>query len=223
MARDMERLHATQIRRLGKGRHGDGGGLWLHVTDSGRYYFFRWGGSGRNYFSLGPAHTISLSKAREKARACRELLLDGRDPKAEAIAQRVIAKLKAQQPTFSQAADQYSQFNGPPAVENCLVGNPARIFNHGSGRRRVARAGLHGAGPRRSAGRGDRRRRRRPHPRRIEAEPGPGGRARGAEFRCSDAGAAWAERRSDQAGRPARRAPRCRPIEPISAGRTAVA
>jgi integrase len=112
MARDMERLHSTDIRRLGKGRYGDGGGLWLHVNDDGRYWFFRWGAGGKHTLSLGPTHTISLSKAREKARACRELLLDGRDPKAEAIAQRVAAKLKAQQPTFSQAADQYFNLNG---------------------------------------------------------------------------------------------------------------
>jgi integrase len=77
------------------------------------YWFFRWGAGGRHILSLGPTHTISLSKAREKARACRELVIDGRDPKAEQIAQRLAAKLKAQQPTFSQAADQYFQLNGP--------------------------------------------------------------------------------------------------------------
>jgi integrase len=112
MAREMERLHSNEIRRLGKGRYGDGGGLWLHVNDDGRYWFFRWGAGGKNYLSLGATHTISLSKAREKARAARELLLENRDPKVEAIAQRVAAKLKAQQPTFSQAADQYFNLNG---------------------------------------------------------------------------------------------------------------
>ena len=84
MAREMDRLEAVDIRRLRNGRYGDGGGLWLHVNDDGRYWFFRWGSQGRNILSLGATHTISLAKARAR----RELLLEGRDPKAEAIPRR---------------------------------------------------------------------------------------------------------------------------------------
>ena len=108
MARELERLTALQVRRLGPGRYGDGGGLYLHINPDGRYWFFRLCAGGANYLSLGPTHTISLQRAREKARACRELLLDGRDPKAELIAQRLAAQLKAaQRVTFGEAADRY--------------------------------------------------------------------------------------------------------------------
>ena len=108
MARELERLTALQVRRLGRGRYADGGNLYLHVSPDGRYWFFRWGAGGKNYLSIGPVHTVSLARAREKARAARELLLDGRDPKAELIAQRLAARLKAaQQVTFGEAADRY--------------------------------------------------------------------------------------------------------------------
>jgi integrase len=106
MARQIGRLTALQVRRAKPGRHSDGGGLYLHVDkDGGRYWFFRWGAGGAKYASLGPTHTISLQQAREKARACRGLLIEGRDPKTE----RAAARLEAQrrQESFSKVAEQY--------------------------------------------------------------------------------------------------------------------
>src|SRR5262249_47950383 len=50
------------------------------VPDVGKYWFFRFGAHGGKYLALGPLHTISLQRAREKAREARELLIDGRDP-----------------------------------------------------------------------------------------------------------------------------------------------
>jgi hypothetical protein len=64
------------------GYHGDGGGLYLQVGAAGtKSWMFRFTLNGRSReMGLGPLHTISLEKAREKAQACRELLLDGVDP-----------------------------------------------------------------------------------------------------------------------------------------------
>jgi integrase len=92
----LERLTPLQVRRLGRGWHNDGGGLYLRVdADGGRYWFFRWGARGAKYLALGPTHTIGLARAREKARAARELLIDGRDPKTERAALRLTAKVEA--------------------------------------------------------------------------------------------------------------------------------
>jgi integrase len=112
MARQIGRLTALQIKRAKPGWHSDGGGLYLQVDkDGGRYWFFRWGAAGAKYASLGPTHTISLQQAREKARACRGLLIEGRDPKT----QRAAARLEAlRQVSFSQVAEQY--FNNHKAA-----------------------------------------------------------------------------------------------------------
>jgi integrase len=109
MAREMERLTAQQVRRRGSGWHHDGGGLYLRVdADGGRYFFFRWGAGGAQYLSLGPTHTISLARAREKARACRELLIDGRDPKAERTTLRLTTRIEAaKRVSFADCADRY--------------------------------------------------------------------------------------------------------------------
>jgi integrase len=68
--------------------YGDGGGLWLQVTSNGagKSWLFRWTEPGTRIgkvMGLGPVHTIKLDKARVKARECRELLMEGKDPKAE--------------------------------------------------------------------------------------------------------------------------------------------
>jgi hypothetical protein len=95
MARELHRLKAGQIDKLPIGKHHDGGGLYLHVTASGRYWFFRWGRGGRGMQSLGPTHTVSLADARAKAAAARKLLVDGRDPKVEREAVRSAARAQA--------------------------------------------------------------------------------------------------------------------------------
>lgn len=108
MARKLERLTALQVHRLGIGRHPDGLGLYLHVTPEGRYWFFRWGGGGSRYLSLGPAHSITLKLARERTRQLRAQLLAGIDPKAEREAQRLAAKLAAVAgASFAEIAGRY--------------------------------------------------------------------------------------------------------------------
>jgi integrase len=57
---------------------------------------------------LGPLHTISLAKAREKARKCREMRLDGIDPLEERRRQRLQGKLDAARSvSFKDAAETY--------------------------------------------------------------------------------------------------------------------
>jgi integrase len=80
--------------------------LYLRVDkDGGRYWFFRWGKGGAKYLALGPTHTIALARAREKARACRELLIDGRDPRTERSTLRLIEAAK--RVSFADCADRY--------------------------------------------------------------------------------------------------------------------
>lgn len=83
MARAIHRLSAMAVtKQKTPGAYADGGGLWLQVTESqSKSWSFRFMLNGRaREMGLGPLHTIDLAKARDKARVCRELLLEGLDP-----------------------------------------------------------------------------------------------------------------------------------------------
>src|SRR5580704_421573 len=83
MARIVGKLKALDVSRAKeRGYYGDGGGLYLLVGPSGaKSWVFRFRKAGRlREMGLGPLHTISLARAREKAREAREQRLDGRDP-----------------------------------------------------------------------------------------------------------------------------------------------
>src|SRR5262245_29794662 len=101
------RLSELRVRRANKGWHNDGGGLYLRVEDKDRrWWVFRYGAQGRRYCGLGPAHTLSLSAAREEARKCRELILQGTDPIAAGRARRAAVKVaEASARTFEQCAE----------------------------------------------------------------------------------------------------------------------
>src|SRR5262249_11544215 len=102
-ARQIGKLTPAQIKRAKQGWNHDGGGLYLRGDpDGGKYWFFRFGAHGGKYLALGPLHTISLQRAREKAREARELLIDGRDPKKERAAARAEALRAA---SFAEVAD----------------------------------------------------------------------------------------------------------------------
>jgi integrase len=109
MARRLGRLTEVQVRRLGKGWHNDGGGLYLHIElKHQRYWVFRYGAGGKRYHGLGPLHTIGLAEAREQARKCRQLLLQGLDPITIGKAARAAVKLtEANTRTFQQCAEAY--------------------------------------------------------------------------------------------------------------------
>jgi hypothetical protein len=82
MAREIGKLAAVQLNRLPAGMHGDGGNLWLQVTETGaRTWLLRFRHAGKaRAMGLGPLHTVNLAEARIKARECRQLLLSGFDP-----------------------------------------------------------------------------------------------------------------------------------------------
>jgi integrase len=77
------KLTALGVARAKKpGRYGDGGNLYLQVGDGGsKAWLFRFmlAGTSRE-MGLGPIDLVSLSEAREAARVCRKLLLQGVDP-----------------------------------------------------------------------------------------------------------------------------------------------
>jgi integrase len=110
MARRLGRLKAAEIRRLGPGRHHDGGGLYLVVGPNlGRSWIFRFRRDGKLHdYGLGPAHSVSLAAARQRAFECRAALYAGNNPvemrQAKRL-ERVLAAAKAM--TFENAAEQY--------------------------------------------------------------------------------------------------------------------
>jgi integrase len=108
MARQVRRLTALDVRQASPGRHHDGAGLYLHVHPNGtRYWSFRYGAGGKRSVGLGPTHTVSLNEARDKANACRQLLIEGLDPQRELNTRRQALKAEAARLTFTEAADAY--------------------------------------------------------------------------------------------------------------------
>ena len=90
------KLTALAVNRAKKrGYLNDGGGLYLLVGPTGAkswVFRFRDGAKLREH-GLGPLHTIGLAEAREKARTCRHMRLDGVDPIEARRAARVKTKL----------------------------------------------------------------------------------------------------------------------------------
>jgi hypothetical protein len=88
----------------------DGGGLNLQTSPSGaKSWIFRYQIAGRRRdMGLGSASTISLAKAREKARAARELVAQGIDPLDARQAERAAKAIDAAKAmTFRQCAEAY--------------------------------------------------------------------------------------------------------------------
>lgn len=92
------------------GRYADGDGLMLQMSRWGtKSWIFRYQRHGRErYMGLGSFRTLSLADARERARECRLLLLNGHDPiearKNERMRQRLEA---ARDITFNECAHAY--------------------------------------------------------------------------------------------------------------------
>jgi integrase len=111
MARMVGKLTALDVSRAKeRGYYGDGGGLYLLVGPTGaKSWVFRFRKAGRlREMGLGPLHTISLARAREKAREAREQRLDGGDPIEAKHAARQQARLDAAKAmSFQQCAERY--------------------------------------------------------------------------------------------------------------------
>jgi integrase len=104
-------LTARTVQTAGDGWHHDQHGLYLQVTanGAGRSWAYRYTMGGRQrYIGLGPAHTISLAKARELARECRELRLQNIDPLLERQRrQQALIIEQAKAVTFKDVAEAY--------------------------------------------------------------------------------------------------------------------
>lgn len=108
------------------GKYNDGGGLLLRVRqrtdDIERTWAFRYrlgkaGSLGERWIGLGTVRDVSLAAARDAAKACREALARGEDPRTAATTSREAA------PTFGVVADQLiaslsSGFKNPITVKN---------------------------------------------------------------------------------------------------------
>ena len=116
MARTIGKLTALAVDKAKRrGYYGDGGGLFLQVSASGsKSWVFRFKEAGKQHeMGLGATHTIGLAEAREKARECRRLRLDGIDPiEARKIA-RAQARLDAAKAvSFKDCAERYITSHG---------------------------------------------------------------------------------------------------------------
>lgn len=111
--RQIGRLNALLVSRTKEqGIHADGGGLYLHVSESGsKSWIFRYRMDGRRTprdMGLGSLHTLTLAEARVKATDARKLILDGRDPievKRAARAARIAEAAKSM--TFDACSRSY--------------------------------------------------------------------------------------------------------------------
>jgi integrase len=110
----IHKLKWSTVQRIStSGMYGDGGNLWLQVTNDGggKSWVFRWtvpSTRREKVMGLGPIHTVDLDEAREKARECRKLLMAGKDPRGEredAKLERNIADGLAK--TVNQVVDEY--------------------------------------------------------------------------------------------------------------------
>lgn len=115
MARTVGKLSAVQVRTVhAPGIYGDGGGLWLNVSRNGaKSWLYRFMLDGRaREMGLGSLNTISLGEARDRARAARQLCLDGIDPIDAKHAARQARRLTAASVvTFKDCAAKYIAAN----------------------------------------------------------------------------------------------------------------
>ncbi len=111
MARTIGKLTALAVERTKRrGYYGDGGGLFLQVSARGsKSWVFRFKDKCKlRAMGLGPTHTVTLAEAREKARGCRNLRLEGVDPIEGRRAERAKARLAAAKAmTFEMCAERY--------------------------------------------------------------------------------------------------------------------
>ena len=100
MARPTNKLTATAVAKVRKpGRHSDGGGLYLNVSNAGtKSWVFIWSRDKRKReMGLGPYPPVSLAGARERADACRKQVANGLDP--------IVERDRDTRKTFGESAD----------------------------------------------------------------------------------------------------------------------
>ena len=116
MAREINRLSPRAVATITKrGRHADGGGLYLQVSTYGtKAWIFRYTLDGKSReMGLGSLRTVSLAEARESARECRKQVREGIDPISRRHAERASRRLaSARLMTFRQCAEAYIRSHG---------------------------------------------------------------------------------------------------------------
>ena len=96
MASDTGKLTALALKAAKTGKHFDGGGLYLAVMASGRYWRMKYRYGGREkLLSIGVYPEVTLSEARKRRDAAREVLREGGDPGEVKRARKVAAKTAA--------------------------------------------------------------------------------------------------------------------------------
>jgi integrase len=111
MTRQTSKLNTLTVQRTSKpGRYADGGGLYLQISELGtKSWLFRFMLNGKaREMGLGPVALVSLADAREKARDCRRLILNGTDPIEARKTKRTQQRLEeAKSVTFDHCAASY--------------------------------------------------------------------------------------------------------------------
>jgi len=111
MARVIGKLTALRVDKASRpGMYGDGGGLYLRVTEDGaKNWVFRFMLNGRaRWMGMGPLHTVSLLEARKRASEHRLQRHDGIDPIEARRAERLKVRLEAAKTiTFKECAEGY--------------------------------------------------------------------------------------------------------------------
>jgi len=111
MARTIGKLTALRVDKAkAPGMYGDGGGLYLRVTDDGaKNWVFRFMLNGRaRWMGIGPLHAVNLAEARKRAGEHRLQRHDGIDPIEARRAERLKALLEAAKAiTFKECAEAY--------------------------------------------------------------------------------------------------------------------
>lgn len=120
-------LNASQLESLPVGRHADGDGLYLQVTDSGsRLWRLRYRHNGReNMVSLGNLKTVSLSQARTKALQARAQVSAGESPSETKRAARLAAG-----DTFAALARQFLSHQSGELEQISLERNTRILEKH---------------------------------------------------------------------------------------------
>jgi len=111
MARAFGKLTMLAVRQARRpGLHGDGGGLFLQVSQNGvKSWIYRYKIAGKQrLMGLGPARDVGLAEAREAAGVCRQMRLAGIDPIEKRRAERIQRKLAAARSlSFAECAAAY--------------------------------------------------------------------------------------------------------------------
>ncbi len=117
----MATLTAKQVKHAKPGKHHDGSGLYLVVTDNSKKWVQRGTVNGkRREWGLGSASDTMLAEVREKSSTYRRMIKDGIDPaeerqrlQAEALAQEQAQSLIDDMPTFKQVAQMVHKEHAP--------------------------------------------------------------------------------------------------------------